>query len=56
MPMPKWGNSSKGLVYYENGGFGLGFDVSEDSRDELFDMTEDICAYRLHVYFERKQR
>lgn len=56
MPMTKWGNSSKGLVYYENGVFGLGFDVSEDNRDTLFNMIEDICAYRLHVYFERKQR
>ena len=54
MPMTKWSGSSKGLISYENDQFKLEFDI--DPRDEqfLYNMTMDICQYRLHVHFERK--
>ncbi|MEG0450900.1 MAG: DEAD/DEAH box helicase family protein [Lysinibacillus sp.] len=55
MPMTKWSGSSKGLVTFEDKVFGLGFDVAEEAAEVLYEWTREICAYRLHWYFERKQ-
>lgn len=51
MPMTKWSGSSKGLISYENDEFKLEFDVLEEDREILFQMTKQICEYRLHYYF-----
>ena len=55
MPMTKWSGSSKGLLTFKDKVFGLGFDVAEEAAGGLYEWTREICAYRLHGYFERKQ-
>lgn len=56
MPMTKWSGSSKGLISYEDDIFKLNFDIAPEDQHLLFDMTKDICEYRLHYHFERKAR
>ncbi|MGW6299761.1 DEAD/DEAH box helicase family protein [Peribacillus butanolivorans] len=56
MPMSKWSGSSKGLISYEDDIFKLNFDVPPEDHTLLFDMTKDICEYRLHYHFERKAK
>lgn len=55
MPMTKWSGTSKGLLTFEDKIFGLGFDITEDAVEILYEWTREICTYRLHGYFERKQ-
>lgn len=55
MPMTKWSDSSKGLLTFEDKVFALSFDVSEEVAAILYDWTKEICEYRLHWYFERKE-
>jgi superfamily II DNA or RNA helicase len=54
MPMTKWSGSSSGLVSYENDIFQLEFDVIKEDEKILYNMTKDICEYRLHCHFERR--
>ena len=54
MPMEKWSVSSKGLIGYENGVFTIHVESSGEQGDILYRWMVEICAYRLHVYFERK--
>ena len=54
MPMTKWSGSSKGLISFENDLFRLNFDIAAEDETLLFDMTKEVCEYRLHVHFERK--
>lgn len=54
MPMTKWSGSSKGLVEFDVESFSLAFDVAEGDVVVLFEMTKEICEFRLHSYFERK--
>jgi hypothetical protein len=54
MPMTKWSASSKGLISYENDRFKLEFDIAARNEQILYEMTSDICQYRLDVYFERR--
>ncbi|MEQ6389228.1 DEAD/DEAH box helicase family protein [Bacillaceae bacterium S4-13-58] len=54
MPMTRWSGSSGGLLVFEGGLFGLGFEVDERDLVELYKMTRQVCEYRLHGYFERK--
>ncbi|MDC3413120.1 DEAD/DEAH box helicase family protein [Aquibacillus sp. 3ASR75-11] len=56
MPMTKWSGSSKGLLVFDGDKFRLGFDVTEKDLGTLFQMTREVCDYRLHDYFERKGR
>lgn len=56
MPMSKWSGSSKGLISYEEDIFSLNFDVKPEDQRVLFEMTRDICEYRLHYHFERKAK
>lgn len=56
MPMSKWSGSSKGLISYEDDIFSLNFDVRPEDQRVLFNMTKDICEYRLHYHFERKAK
>ncbi|MFF2855480.1 DEAD/DEAH box helicase family protein [Peribacillus sp. NPDC058002] len=56
MPMSKWSGSSKGLISYEADIFKLNFDVRPEDQRVLFNMTKDICEYRLHYHFERKAK
>ena len=54
MPMTKWSGSSKGLITFENNVFQLNFDIAEEDQEILFQWTKEICEYRLHQYFERR--
>ncbi|MFD9625377.1 DEAD/DEAH box helicase family protein [Peribacillus muralis] len=56
MPMTKWSESTKDLVSYEDDIFKLNFDVRSEDQRILFNMTNDICEYRLHYHFERKAK
>lgn len=56
MPMTKWSGSSNGLITFENGVFKLDFDVAEEHKAKLYEWTKEICEYRLHAYFERKEK
>ncbi|KIL43447.1 DNA helicase [Jeotgalibacillus alimentarius] len=55
MPLSKWSGSSGGLVKFENDEFW--FDIPEPSTEmhqDLYDLTKQICEYRLEEYFEKK--
>lgn len=56
MPMTKWSGSSKGLVSFENSTLALKFKVEPEDREILYNITKDICLYRLHFHFERKSK
>jgi len=32
------------------------FDIVEEDREILYQWTKEICKYRLHQYFERRDR
>jgi hypothetical protein len=54
MPMSKWSGSSKGIVSFKNHVFSLNLEIDVANSSVLYRWTKDICLYRLHVYFERK--
>lgn len=56
MPMTMWSGSSKGLVEFDGNQFRLTFDVHKKHQELLFKFTKEICEYRLHEYFERKEK
>lgn len=56
MPMSKWSGNSKGLVTFENDVFQIHIDVLEEDREILFQWTKEICEFRLHYYFQRKEK
>jgi superfamily II DNA or RNA helicase/HKD family nuclease len=55
MPMTKWSRSSNGLLSFENGVFSLNFSIAKEDEEILYQWTREICEYRLHVHFERKE-
>jgi superfamily II DNA or RNA helicase/HKD family nuclease len=55
MPMTKWSGSSNGLLSFENGVFSFNFSIAKEDEEILYQWTKEICEYRLHVYFERKE-
>ncbi|MCL9968968.1 DEAD/DEAH box helicase family protein [Anoxybacillus kestanbolensis] len=54
MPMTKWSGSSNGLVSFANNIFSLNFSIAPEDEHMLYEWTQQICEYRLHVYFERR--
>lgn len=54
MPMTKWSGSSNGKITFGNGEFALNFDVVDSIKEIVYDWTKEICAFRLHWYFEKK--
>ena len=56
MPMTKWSGSSKRLITFDNNVFQLHFDIAEEDQEILFQWTKEICEYRLHQYFERRDK
>lgn len=56
MPMTKWSGSSNGLLSFRDGVFKPEFDVAEEHKEMLYKWTKEICEYRLHAYFERKEQ
>lgn len=55
MPMRKWSGSSRDLVTFENNIFKLNFEIDQDDNKILYYWTKEICEYRLHHYFQRKE-
>lgn len=53
MPMDKWVDHSR-LITFDDGVFKINFEVMDEDKSLLHQMTQQICEYRLHVYFERK--
>ncbi|SDZ79961.1 Superfamily II DNA or RNA helicase [Thalassobacillus cyri] len=56
MPFTKWAGSSKGLVEFDGDVFSVAMDVDEIDKEVLYQLTKEICEYRLEHYFEKKAR
>ncbi|WP_338751174.1 DEAD/DEAH box helicase family protein [Bacillus sp. FJAT-52991] len=56
MPMTKWSGSSKGMITFKNNQFQVHIEVEKEHEQILFKWTKEICEYRLHWHFERKDR
>lgn len=54
MPLSKWSGSSKGLITFEDGVFTIHVTPLPEHAEIVYQWTREICAYRLHSYFERK--
>jgi len=55
MPMNKWAGAKGSQVEFADGKFGLAFEVEEGDKELLHRWTREICEYRLHVHFERRE-
>ncbi|BCB04081.1 DEAD/DEAH box helicase family protein [Bacillus sp. KH172YL63] len=55
MPMTKWSESSDGLIRFEGGRFEVQLEVPERFEQIVFEFTREICEYRLHAYFQKKE-
>ncbi|GGE00077.1 hypothetical protein GCM10010911_68800 [Paenibacillus nasutitermitis] len=56
MPMTKWSSSKGSMTVFEDGVFSLKLDPSPEEKSILHQWTMDICLYRLHLHFERKEQ
>jgi len=56
MPMSKWAGSSKGLIEFKGDKFSINLDVQPEDMEIVHQWTKQICEYRLHAYFERKEK
>lgn len=54
MPMDKWMDKDNDLVLFQDGEFFMNFSIDRADQEALYDMTKQICEYRLGFYFERK--
>jgi hypothetical protein len=54
MPMTKWVGKDE-LVFFEDGKFGMNFNVDPQDQKILHEMTSQICEYKMQSYFERKK-
>lgn len=58
MPMSKWAGARGSMVTFDNGLFGIQISPPQMSEEAntLYRWTKDICLYRLHYHFERKDK
>jgi hypothetical protein len=56
MPMTKWGFAKGSMTRFEDGVFSLKVEPAVEHRAILYRWTKDICLYRLHHHFERKEQ
>lgn len=54
MPMSTWAKSSKGLVQFDGTTFSFTSTIATEHQAVLYDWVQQICAFRLHTYFEKK--
>ena len=54
MPFPYWSGSSKGLISFQDNVFTIHLNPLPGHAEILYHWTQEICEYRLHVYFERR--
>jgi superfamily II DNA or RNA helicase/HKD family nuclease len=55
MPMEKWSRSSKGFARIESDSFFINIHPLPEEKELVYEWTKQICEFRLHYYFERKQ-
>ncbi len=55
MPMTMWGSAKGGMTRFEDGVFALLVEPNDVERGILYRWTREICLYRLHVHFERRE-
>lgn len=56
MPMKFWSGSSNNLVKFEDKIFWVDVDFQSEDLEIIYDWTSQICEYRLHTYFEKKEK
>ncbi len=56
MPMSKWGSAKGSMTSFENGVFSFKIDPAPEHSSILYHWSKDICLYRLHLHFERKEQ
>ncbi|GIO91435.1 MULTISPECIES: DEAD/DEAH box helicase family protein [Paenibacillus] len=56
MPMTKWGSAKGSMTRFEDGLFSLRIEPAPEHRSILHRWTKEICLYRLHHHFERKEQ
>jgi len=56
MPMTKWGSAKGSMARFEVGVFILRIEPAPEHRSILYRWTKEICLYRLHHHFERKDK
>lgn len=56
MPMTKWGSAKGSMTAFEDGDFSLKITPTPDESSILHKWTYEICQYRLHAHFERKEQ
>lgn len=57
MPMSKWAGAKGSMTTFEDGRFGLKVVAPQDAEPALilYNWTQEICLYRLHLHFERRE-
>jgi superfamily II DNA or RNA helicase/HKD family nuclease len=56
MPMTKWSSAKGSMTRFENGVFSLKIDPMPEHNATLYRWTREICEYRLHLHFERRDK
>ena len=56
MPMTKWGSSKGSMTEFKDGVFCLKIAPSLEESAILHKWTNEICQYRLHLHFERREQ
>jgi superfamily II DNA or RNA helicase/HKD family nuclease len=56
MPMTKWGSAKGSMTHFEDGVFSLTVEPAVEHRAILYRWIKEICLYRLHHHFERKEQ
>ncbi|WP_042200848.1 DEAD/DEAH box helicase family protein [Paenibacillus camerounensis] len=56
MPMTKWGSAKGSMTRFEDGLFSLKMEPVPEHRSILYRWTQEICLYRLHHHFERREQ
>lgn len=54
--MTKWGSAKGSMTRFEDGVFSLRIEPAHEHRAILYRWTIEICLYRLHHHFERKEQ
>lgn len=56
MPMSKWSGSLKGLIEFQGRTFSINITFAEMFREIIYEWTKQICNYRLHYHFEKREK
>ncbi len=56
MPMTKWTTGKDNLASFNDNTFRFNIDMKDNDKQILYDMTQQICEYKMHTYFERRLR